>query len=208
MDKIQLYYNPYSRARTIHWMLEEIGVPYELKLIDFKSKETKTKEFLALNPMGKIPTLIHNANVVTEAAAICTYLADAFPEAKLAPAIKDPHRGTYLRWLFFTASCLEAAILDKKYPRKEEVPASSLGYGSYADTVDTIEKAINPGPFILGNQFSAADVYLASGLWWGMMFKGIESRPTFQSYVARCSERPAFKRFEAQTNEIVEQMKK
>jgi glutathione S-transferase len=192
--KLVLFYSPMSRARVAHWMLEELGVPYELKTMDLFSRENKTETFLSLNPMGKIPTLLHGDLVVTECAAICTYLADAFPEARLAPPITDPARGTYLRWLFFAAGPLEQATTDKAFPRAQEVKASMIGYGTYESTVKTVESAVSKGPFILGNQFSAADLYLAAQIGWGMFTKTIEPRPAFTSYVARCEERPAFQR--------------
>src|SRR5205085_10987449 len=128
--------------------------------------------FLALNPMGKLPTLVHRGVVITEASAICAYLADAFPAAKLAPPVDDPRRGTYYRWLFFVASCLEYAAFDRSMQREGAQP-SRVGYGTYEDTLNAVEKAITPGPWILGEQFTAADVYLGSHLSWGMMVTSI-----------------------------------
>lgn len=206
-DKVQFYYNPMSRSRIAHWMLEEVGAPYEVHLLDFQKKEHKDPKFLALNPMGKLPTIVHRGVVVTESAAICTYLADAFFDKGLAPSLSDPKRGTYLRWLFFGAGCVEPAILDRAYPRIQTDKASSIGYGTYEDTINTLEKALTPGPFILGNQFSAADVYLASQIGWAIMTKGIDPRPTFQKYLAHCGERPGYKRFEKKTAEFMEKVK-
>lgn len=196
-QKLTLYHNPMSRGRIAHWMLEEVGVPYDVVLIDFEKREHKAPGFLALNPMGKIPTLVHGGVVVTEAAAICTWLADRFPKAGLAPALDDPRRATWLRWLFFGAGCVEPALVDHMFERPPPDRPGALGYGSYADTVDTLEAAITPGPFILGDTFSAADVYIASQIGWGLMTRALESRPRFEAYVARCAERPAFKRFAA-----------
>ncbi len=192
--KLVLFYSPMSRARVAHWMLEELGIPYELKTMDLFSRENKTENFLNLNPMGKIPTLLHGDLVVTECAAICAYLADAFPESRLAPAINDPARGTYLRWLFFAAGPLEQATTDKAFPRVQEVKASMIGYGTYESTMKTVETAVSKGPFLLGAQFTAADLYLAAQIGWGLFTKTIEPRPSFTSYVARCEERPAFQR--------------
>jgi glutathione S-transferase len=207
MSEITFYHNPMSRGRIAHWMLEEVGAPYETKLINFEKREHKSPEFLAINPMGKLPTIVHGGTVVTEAAAICTYLADAFPEAGLAPAVSDPKRGTYLRWLFFGAGCLEPAVVDRLLDRPPPERPGSLGYGSYEDTLNALEKAVTPGPFILGDQFSAADVYIGSQIGWGLMVKSLEPRPAFLAYVARWNQRPAFQRVLAQSNELAEKMK-
>ncbi len=193
-DKITFYHNPMSRGRIAHWMLEEVGVPYETKILALDKQEHKSPEFLAINPMGKIPTIVHNGTVVTEAAAICAYLADAFPKAGLAPALNDTARGTYYRWLFFGAGCVEPALLDKMFSRPQIERPSALGYGSYEDMLNALEKAITPGPWVLGQRFSAADVYLGSEIGWGMFTKSLEPRPAFQQYFERCSQRPAHKR--------------
>lgn len=193
-DTIVFYTNPMSRGRIVHWMLEEIGAPYRTEQLRFDKNEHKTPAFLAINPMGKVPTIVHRGVVVTEAAAICTYLADAFPKAGLAPAFDDPARGTYLRWMFFGAGCVEPAIMDRMLDRATS-PPMSLGYGSYDATMNALEKAVSPGPFVLGEWFSAVDVYLASQIGWGMGTKTIEARPAFERYSARCTDRPAFQRF-------------
>jgi glutathione S-transferase len=201
-DTITFYHNPMSRGRIAHWMLEESGAPYEIKVVDFEKLQHKSKDFLALNPMGKIPAIVHRGTVITEAAAICAYLADAFPEKGLSPARDDPKRGTYFRWLFFGAGCVEPAIIDHMFSRPAPSRPAALGYGNYPDTVNTLEKAITPGPFILGERFSAADVYVGSAIGWGMMTKALEPRPAFGAYLARLSERPAYKRFTAQNEEM------
>jgi glutathione S-transferase len=201
-DTITFYHNPMSRGRIAHWMLEESGAPYQIKVVDFEKMQHKSKDFLAINPMGKIPAIVHRGTVITEAAAICAYLADAFPAAGLSPALDDPKRGTYFRWLFFGAGCVEPAIIDHMFSRPAPSRPAALGYGNYPDTVNTLEKAISPGPFILGERFSAADVYIGSAIGWGMMTKALEPRPTFGAYLARLSERPAYKRFTAQNEEM------
>lgn len=206
-DAIVLYYNPVSRARTVHWMLEELGVPYKLELIRFDKGENKTPQFLALNPMGKLPTLVDHGVVVTESAAICVYLADNYPRAQLAPALHDPARGAYLRWLFFAAGCLEPAMLDRMFPRAQAPRPSTNGYGSYEDTLNALEHALKPGPYILGDRFSAADVYVGSALGWGLMVKSVEPRPVFETYVAHLRERPAYKRFNEEGNAFAAQLK-
>jgi len=201
-DKITFYHNPMSRGRIVHWMLEEVGAPYEIKVVDFEKMQHKSQDFLALNPMGKIPAIVHRGTVITEAAAICAYLADAFPEKGLSPALDDPKRGTYYRWLFFGAGCVEPAIIDHMFSRPAPSRPAAMGYGNYPDTVNTLEKAITPGPFILGRSFSAADVYIGSAIGWGMMTKALEPRPAFGAYLTRVSERPAYQRSTAQNEEM------
>jgi glutathione S-transferase len=193
-ETIKFYHNPMSRSRVVHWMLEEVGAPYDVELISFEKREHKAPEYLAINPMGKLPTIVHRGVVVTETAAIVAYLADAFPAAGLAPALDDPQRGTYLRWLFFTSSCVEAAMMDRALARPPTDKTGSIGYGTYEDTMAALEKAIAPGPFILGERFSATDLYLGSMLGYGITFKSIDSTPTLAAYVARCNERPAHAR--------------
>lgn len=192
-DRITFYHNPMSRGRIVHWMLEECGAPYDVKVLDFEKREHKTPEYLAINPMGKIPTIVHRGTVVTEAAAICAYLADAFPQAGLAPSTSDPARGTYYRWMFFGAGCVEPALVDRLSERPPAKEGAS-GYGTYENTIAALEKALSPGPFILGERFSAADVLLSSEITWGTLVKALEPRPVFDEYRRRCSERDAFRR--------------
>lgn len=201
-DTIAFYHNPQSRGRIAHWMLEEANAPYEIKVVDFDKKEHKSADFLAINPMGKIPAIVHRGTIVTECAAICAYLADAFPAAGLAPALDDPKRGTYLRWLFFGAGCVEPAIVDQLFSRPPPSRPAALSYGNFADTLNTLEKAISPGPFILGERFSAADVYMGSAIGWGLMMKAVEPRPAFGAYLARVSQRPAYQRAMAQSEAL------
>lgn len=204
-DDLVLYYNPMSRARIVHWMLEEVGAPYRLEVLRFDRREHKAEKFLSVNPMGKLPALVHRGVVVTETAAICAYLADAFPQAKLVPPVDSPLRGTYYRWLFFAAASLEYASVDKSLGRTVDQP-SRMGYGTYEDTLAAVERALTPGPFVLGEQFSAADVYLGSQLAWGMMVKSIEPRAVFNEYNARLMARPAFARMGEQANKIAAQL--
>jgi glutathione S-transferase len=196
-----------SRARMVHWMLEEVGAPYRLEFIDLQKGEHKKPAFLAVNPMGKLPAIMHRGTVVTESGAICAYLADAFPAAALAPRWDEPLRGTYLRWMFFGAGCVDAALIDHMLARPTPEKTSALGYGRYEDVVDTLEKAITPGPYILGERFSAADVYIGSQIGFGLMTKSLEPRPSFQGYLGRLSQRPAYQRFQEQSDKFVAQMK-
>lgn len=193
-DEITLYYNPRSRAQMAKLILDEIGAPYRTVTLDLEKGEQKSAEFLAINPMGKLPTIVHRGVVVTETAAIIAYLADAFPEKKLAPSPGDPARGTYYRWLFFTAACFEPALLDKMMQRPEPANKAAVGWGSYEDVIAALKGALTPGPYLLGETFSAADLYLGSELGWAMSFgaPGLKGEPVFDDYVARISSRPAF----------------
>jgi glutathione S-transferase len=206
-DEILFYHNPMSRGRTVHWMLEEVGAPYRIELLDFEKREHKTAQYLAVNPMGKIPSIVHRGVVITEVAAILAYLADAFPAANLAPAIGDPARGTYLRWMFFAAGCVEPAIVDHLLKRPPVDRPSALGYGTYEDTLNTVEALLAPGPYLLGERFSAADLCLGAQLGWGLMTKSLEPRPAFVAYAARLGERLAFKRAAAQDEALLAKLK-
>lgn len=188
MPSLTLYTNPMSRGRIARWMLEEVGEPYEVVNLDF-GPAMKSPDYLAVNPMGKVPAIEHGGTVVTEAAAICAYLADAFPAASLAPPVAE--RGTYYRWLFFTAGPLEAAVTNKSQGWEAPDKKGMLGYGSFVDALDAVEGAISQGSFLCGDQFTAADVALGSQLGWGMMFGTIDKRDAFESYVARLYQRPA-----------------
>ena len=193
-EQVVLYTNPQSRGRIVHLMLEELGAPYELKVLDFQKGEHKTPAYLAINPMGKVPAIVHRGVVVTEAAAICVYLADAFPAKGLAPKIDDPQRGTYLRWFFFGAACFDPAVVDKMLGRPPAERKGAVGYGTLEDTINALEKAISPGPYILGERFSAVDLYVGSQIIHSMMVKAIEPRPAFEKYAERIMARPVVQR--------------
>lgn len=194
-DEVVFYFNPRSRAQMAHWMLEEVGAPYKKVLVDFQKGEHKTPEFLSLNPMGKLPTITWRGVTVTETGAVIAFLADAFPAARLAPALDDPRRGAYYRWLFFGAGCIEPALVDRM---KERTPVdrSMLGYGSYDDVLHALKHTLAPGPYLLGEQFTAADLYVGAELYWAGMIgaPGIKGDPVFDRYLARLAERPAYKR--------------
>jgi len=207
-EPLVFYSSPMSRGRIVHWMLEEVGVPYRFEVVNLESQDQKKPGFLAVNPMGKVPAIVHRGTVVTECGAICAYLADAFPAARLAPPVDSPLRGTYYRWLFFGGTCVEAAVIDRMLSRPPASRPGALGYGSYDDTVATLEKALTPGPYILGPQFSAADVYVGSQIGFGMMMKALEPRPAFKDYLDGLQERPAYKRFMEKSDQIAGEMKK
>jgi glutathione S-transferase len=206
-EEIVFYHNPMSRGRMVHWMLEETGAPYKIEPVSFDKGENKKPGFLAVNPMGKVPAIVHRGTVITECGAIITYLGDAFPAAKLAPATDDPARGTYLRWMFFGQGCIESALIDRMLSRPPVDRPTALGYGNYDDVVHAVEKALTPGPYILGDRFSAVDVYVGSQLGFGLMMKSLEPRPIFQKYVGLLSQRPAYKRFNVQSDELAARMK-
>jgi glutathione S-transferase len=198
-----LYHAAPSRSSIAHWMLEEIGQPYELHVLSLKDGDNRKPAYLAINPMGKVPALKHGDTVITEAAAICCYLADAFPQAGLAVPIGDARRGPYLKWLFFGPSCIEPAVTDKAFKRAEAPPRGALGYGEYDTVMDVLADAVRAGPYLLGQQFTAADVVIGSGLRWGMAFKLIPERPEFTAYVGRLATRPALKRAQAKDAELM-----
>ena len=187
--ELVFYTNPMSRGRIARWMLEEVGVPYRTVVLDYATT-MKDDAYRAINPMLKVPAITHRGAVVTEAAAICAYLADAFPDAGLAPTGSD--RAAYFRWLFFAAGCVEAAIVNASLG--VEVPSAKramVGYASLTATVDVLEAAVTGREYIAGDHFTAADVYVGAQIGWGMMFGSIEKRPAFEAYTARLNARPA-----------------
>ena len=200
-DLITFYHAAPSRGSVVHWMLEEVGAPFRIELLNLAASDQKTPAYLAVNPMGKVPAIVHRGAVVTEVAAICCYLADAFPEAGLAPPIGDALRGPYLRWLFFGPASFEPAILDRMLDRGAG-PPQALGYGDFDTTMDVVAGAVAPGPFLLGQHFSAADVVLGAGLRWGMMLGCVPKRPEFTAYAERLEGRPALVRAEAKDRSL------
>jgi glutathione S-transferase len=202
MPNLSLYHAAPSRSSIVLWMLEELGEPYDLHVMSLKKGEHRSADYLKINPMGKVPALKHGDIVITEGAAICTYLADAFPQARLNMPLGDPRRGPYLKWLFFGPSCLETAIIDRSFPRAGETPRGALGYGDHESVMNVLSDAVRPGPYLLGEQFTAADVVIGSGIRWGMMFKGVPERPEFVAYANRLQERPAAKRATAKDQEL------
>ena len=201
-DRIAFYHNPMSRGRMVHWMLEEVGAPYDVHLIDFNKGAHKAPAFTAINPMGKLPTVQHKGVTITEVGAIIAYLADEFPKAGLAPAIHDAKRGAYLRWMFFGAGCIDQALIDKMFSRPPPERPMALGYGNFADTMNTVTGAISKSPYLLGDAFTAADLFIAAQLGWGMMMKAVEPTPEIAAYVKRCTGRPAMARVTAQGEEM------
>ncbi len=192
--RLKLFYAAPSRASVAMWMLEEVGEPYEIELLNLKNGDQRKPEFLALNPMGKVPTLIDGETVVSEVSAICCYLADAYPKAGLAPAIDDKLRGPYLKWLFYAPSCIEPAIIDKALNRPP-APRTMAGWANYDTVIAVLRDATgNAAPYLLGERFTAADVVIGSSLRWGMQFKLLPELPEFVTYTKGLNERPALQR--------------
>lgn len=191
-DELVFYTNPQSRGRIARWMLEETGVPYRTEVLGYGTT-MKSPEYLAVNPMGKVPAIVHKDQVVTETAAICAYLADAFPEARLAPP--PARRANYYRWLFFFAGAVEAAVVNRALG--VQVPADRermVGYGTYDAVMNAIERAVAAGPYLAGDAFTAADVYCGAQIGWGLRLGSIEKRPAFEAYWSHLAIRPAWLR--------------
>lgn len=202
-QQLTFYTNPMSRGRIARWMLEETGIEYETKILDYNNNSMKSAEYLAINPMGKVPAIKHGDTIVTEAAAICAYLADTFKEADLAP-ITSKERGAYYRWLFFASGPLEQAValrmLEITIPHEKE---RQLGCGNPQVAIDTLAKAVSVSPYIAGDRFTAADVYVGSHIGWGMQFGTLDKRPEFISYWERLSSRNAKIRADEKDNALV-----
>lgn len=198
---LTLYTNPMSRGQIARWMLEEVGAPYDTVVLDYAA-DMKSPDYLAINPMGKVPTIVHNGTIVTECAAICAYLADAFPDANLAPPLAA--RGTYYRWLFFAAGPVEAAITNASLgftlPEGRERMA---GYGTLDDTLNALEQAVSGDSWICGDQFTAADVYVGAQIDWGLAFGTMPARPVFTAYADRLRARPAYLRQKEIDNALI-----
>jgi glutathione S-transferase len=192
---MQLYWCPRTRSFTALWLMEETGQPYERVLTDIAAGAQKQPDYLAINPMGKVPALRDGEATLAEAAAICAYVAERYPEADLAPSLGDPLRAKYLYWLFFAPGCIEPAIV--QLATKIEMNPVAAGWGEATRVFDVLDAALSKGPWILGEKFSAADIAIGSGLNYAVrLFKMVPSRPSFDAYIARCMARPAFQRAE------------
>jgi glutathione S-transferase len=201
-NDLVFYTNPQSRGRIVRWMLEELGQPYRTEILDFATT-LKGAEYLAINPMGKVPALRHGETVVTEAAAICAYLADAFPASRLAPPWGSPLRGPYYRWLFYVAGVLEPAIVTHKLGFEVAPEHQRMaGWGCFAQAVDTLESAVQGRDYIVGDSFTAADVYVGAHIGWGMQIGALERRPAFVAYASKLQARPAAERAAVIDNEL------
>jgi len=193
---VTLYHSPQSRSNGVLHLLEELGAPYELKLVNLRAGEQLTPEYRAINPMGKIPAIVHRGAVTTEQVAIYVYLADEFAKAGLAPAIGDPLRGPYLRWLAFYGSCFEPAVVDRAQKR-EAAPRAMSPYADFETTLATLTEQLEKGPYLLGERFSAADVLWGTALTWITAFKLLPNAPVIERYVASWQARPSIARVAA-----------
>lgn len=198
------YTNPMSRGRMVRWMLEETGQPYRTEILGY-AEQMKAPEYCAVNPMAKVPALRHGDTVVTETAAIIAYLADAFPACGLAPPADSPARGAYYRWLFFAAGPMEAAVTDRALgvvvpPERSRM----VGYGSFERVMDVLEQAVSNTAYLLGETFTAADIYLGSQIGFGLRFGSIEKRQAFAAYFDRVAQRPAARRAAAIDDALIQ----
>lgn len=200
-DIVTLYHHPRTRSRSVHWLLEELGAPYQIRLMDLAKGVQRKPEFLVLNPMGKLPTIEHRGTVVTETGAILTYLCEQFPHADISPAWNDPQRGDFLRWMFFAASTFEYALMEKRYPRVQAMDARQAGFGTVDQTFSTVESLISTR-FVLGDRFSAVDILLSSQIAWALMTNDIPQQAPWVDYVKRCHDRPAYQRAHGQMSEL------
>ena len=199
--KVTLYHSPNTRSSGSLTLLEELGAPYELHVLNMKAGEQRQPAYLAINPMGKVPALRHGDALITEQVAIFLYLADLFPEAGLAPPIRDPLRGPYLRWMVFYAACFEPAVIDRS-TQKDPAPLSMSPYADFDTMFKTLTGQLAKGPYLLGERFSAADVLWGGALTWTTMFKLVPELPVITSYVQRASARPAVARVKAKDAEL------
>ncbi|HEX2580757.1 MAG TPA: glutathione S-transferase family protein [Dongiaceae bacterium] len=196
-SSLTFYHAPQTRSTGVRILLEELGAPFHLQLVNMKAGEQRKPAFLAVNPMGKVPAIRHGGTLVTEQVAIFIYLADYFAERELAPGLKDPLRGSYLRWMVFYASCFEPAVTDK-FMKRDAGDARSSPYGTYGDVIGAIIRQLEAGPYMLGTRFSAADILWGMALRWTRMFGIVEPHPTIDSYVARMTQRPAFAKVDSE----------
>jgi glutathione S-transferase len=199
--KVTFFHAPQSRSGGTRALLEELGVDYDLHVLNFKKGEQRQPAYLAVNPMGKVPAIRHGDALITEQPAVFMYLADLYPEAKLAPPIGDPLRGPYLRWLVFYGSCFEPALVDRSMKREAAAP-STCPYGDFDTMLKTLTDQLEKGPYLLGETFSAADVLWGSALNWTTMFKLVPELPVIRAYIDRVITRPAMQRAAEKDTEL------
>ena len=200
-QKVTLFHAPNSRSSGVLTLLEELGADFDLQVVNIKASEQLAPAYLAINPMGKVPAVKHGDALITEQVAIFLYLADLYPEAGLAPAISDPLRGPYLRWMVFYGSCFEPALIDRALKR-EQAPRGMSPYGDYDTTLKTLTDQLASGPWLLGNRFTAADVLWGTALTWTTGFKLVPALPVIQSYIDRWNARPSVARVKARDAEL------
>ncbi len=203
---LTLYTNPMSRGQIAHWMMEELGEVYETVWLEFGKDGTKRADYLAVNPMGKVPSVVHDKQIITEAAAICLYLAEAFPNAKLLPP--PDRRADYYRWTLFAAGPVEHAVTARALGWNAPDRSAMIGFGSFDDTIAVLSRHLEKNYYVCGDQFTAADVYVGSSVEWGLLFNTIPSSPLLVAYAERVGSRPARVRAKAINDEKMAQKKK
>ncbi|MGJ4993955.1 glutathione S-transferase family protein [Bradyrhizobium sp. HKCCYLS3077] len=203
-DTITLYYSPQTRAAGARILLEELGAPYQLHVLNMKAGEQRKPEFLAINPLGKVPTVGHRGQIVTEQVAIFIYLADLFPRAGLTPALDDPLRGPYLRWIAYYGSSFEPAVIDH-FMKREPAPVTQSPYADYETMLSALEAQLAKGPYLLGERMTAADILWGVAFNWTMMFGIVPRKDVFVRYAERITQRPAFQRVTASDVEMAAQ---
>lgn len=196
-ETITLYYSPQTRATGARVLLEELGAPYELHVLNMKIDEQRHPDYLAINPMGKVPAIRHGKALVTEQAGVGLYLGDLFPEAGLTPAIGDPDRGAYVRWMVFYGSCFEPALAEHVLKR-EPAHRNFTPYGRYEEVLDILEQALSTGPYLLGERMTVVDILWGLALQWTMMFGIVAERPAFRRYADLLASRESFRRITAE----------
>jgi glutathione S-transferase len=199
---ITFFHSPHTRSSCTFFLLEELGIPYDMRVLNMKAGEQRQPAYLAVNPLGKVPAIMDGDTLVTEQVAIFIHLADRFPQAGLAPSLDDPRRGAYLRWLVYYAACFEPALMVRSM-QAEPVPAMSSPYGDFDAMLGVIEAQLQQGPYLLGDGISAADILWGAALGWAMDYCGVPRRPAFVDYVARIAARPAAKRAEERDNALI-----
>jgi glutathione S-transferase len=203
-NRITLYYSPQSRATGTRVLLEELGAPYDLHVLNMKAGEQRQPAYVAINPLGKVPAIRHGDALVTEQVAIYTYLADLFPKAGLTPALDDPRRGPYLRWIAYYGSSFEPAVIDR-FMKREPAPVTQSPYSDYDSMLGVLEAQLSKGPYLLGDRMTAADILWGVAFSWTMMFGLVPGNDVFKAYAERITSRPAFQRISAADDEMAAQ---
>ncbi|MCP3415367.1 glutathione S-transferase family protein [Bradyrhizobium brasilense] len=203
-DRVTLYYSPQSRATGTRVLLEELGAPYDLQVLNMKAGEQRKAAYLAINPLGKVPAIRHGDALVTEQVAIFIYLADLFPQAGLTPALNDPRRGPYLRWIAYYGASFEPAVIDH-FMKREPAPITQSPYADYDTMLGALESQLAKGPYLLGEEITAADILWGIALSWTMMFGIVPKRDVFVRYAERIAARPAFQRISKADDEMAAQ---
>jgi glutathione S-transferase len=203
-DRITLFYSPQSRATGTRVLLEELGAPYDLHVLNMKAGEQRRPAYLAINPLGKVPAIRHRGTLVTEQVAICIYLADLFPQAGLTPAIDDPRRGPYLRWIVYYAASFEPALIDR-FMQRAPAPVTQSPYADYDTMLGALEAQLSTGPYLLGERMTAADIMWGVALHWTMTFGIVPRKDVFTRYAERITSRPIFQRITAADAEMAAQ---